>query len=220
MSDYRIIDVSMWMDAFDFPGNPPVTVSGPFNRVAGDNREFVYDIELCSQSGTHVQGAHYFRGDGNRINDHPLNRFEGVAYILEMKKRGSDVTLEEMRGLLKDVDLKDKILILRTGYMEELIHSGKIDNRCRPGISLEAARYLCEEQSIRMIGIDSIGLESMVTENYDVNVYLCSQGILILECLVNLSSITRKEVFLEAYPLKIRGVEGTPCRAIVKEYIE
>ena len=70
-----------------------------------------------------------------------------------------------------------------------------------------------------MIGIDSVGLESRVSENYDVNVYLCSQGIIILECLVNLHSIKKHEVFLEAYPLKIKGVEGTPCRAIVKEYI-
>jgi len=219
MSDYRIIDVSMWMDAFDFPGNPPVKVWGPFNRVTGENREFVYDIELCSQSGTHIQGAHYFREDGRRINDHPLKSFEGRACILDIKKRGTDVTLEEMKRLLKDVDLKDKILILRTGHMEELIHAGKIDHRSRPGISLEAAGYLCEEKAIRMIGIDSIGLESRVTENYEVNVYFCSQGILILECLVNLHNIRKHEVYLEAYPLKIRGVEGTPCRAIVKEYI-
>ncbi|HPI99187.1 MAG TPA: cyclase family protein [Synergistales bacterium] len=220
MSEYRVIDVSMWMDAFDFPGNPPVTVCGPFNRVAGENREFVYDIELCTQSGTHIQGAHYFREDGSRINDHPLESFEGIAYILDIHKRGTDVTLEEIKRLLKEIDLKDKILILRTGHMEELIRTGKIDHRSRPGISLDAARYLCEEKGIRMIGIDSIGLESRVTENYEVNVYLCSQGIIILEGLVNLHSIRKNKVFLEAYPLKIRGVEGTPCRAIVKEYME
>lgn len=219
MPDYRIIDVSMWMDSFDFPGNPTVNVQGPFNRVAGDNREFVYDIELCTQSGTHVQGAHYFIENGSRINDHPLTSFEGAAYIVDIDKRGADVTLDEMKALLEDVDLKDRILLIRTGHMEELIQGKKIESGSRPGISLDAARYLCEEKGIRMIGIDSVGLESRVTENYEVNVYLCSRGIIILECLVNLHSITKHEVFLEAYPLKIKGVEGTPCRAIVKEYI-
>jgi len=220
MSDYRIIDISMWMDSFDFPGNPPVRVTGPFNRLTGDNPEFVYDVEVCTQSGTHVQGPHYFLENGSRINDHPLDSFEGIAHVLDVTKRGADVTLDEMKRLLQGVDLTDKILILRTGHMEELIHAKKIDIRTRPGISLDAARYLCEEKGIRMIGIDSIGLESRATENYEVNVYLCSQGIIILEGLVNLHSIRKNKVFLEAYPLKIRGVEGTPCRAIIKEYVE
>lgn len=217
MENYKIIDVSVWMDSFVFPGNPVLKVLGPFNRVNGKNREFVYDLEICSQSGTHIQGPHYFLENGKRINECPLTSFEGPAYILDINKRGTDITLDEIKALLDNIDLKDKILILRTGHMEELIKRKIIDNKLRPGLSLDAAKYLCEEKKIKMIGIDSIGLESRITKNYDVNVYLCSQGIIILECLANLYSIKKRYVFLEAYPLKITGVEGTPCRAIVKE---
>lgn len=217
MSDYRIIDISIWMDAFVFPGNPEISICGPNNRVTGDNPEYVYDLELCSQSGTHIQGAHYFLENGSRINDYPLSHFEGPAYVLDCDKRGKDITEEELKEQLSTVDLKDKILILRTGHMDELLRDQMIIQKKRPGLSLGAARYLCEKKGIKMIAIDSLGVESRLSKNYDVNVYLCNRGILILECLANLNKIQAREVFLEAYPLKIKGVEGTPCRAIIKE---
>lgn len=219
MGDYKIIDLSIWMDSFTFPGNPPWKINGPFNRVTGSNSEYVYDFELCTQSGTHIQGPHYFNEHGKKINDFPLNRFEGSAHIIDVEKRGDDVTRSDLEKLLANIELEGRILILRTGHMDELIREKKIDPLRRPGISLDAAKYLCDEKKINMIAIDSIGLESRTSKNYEVNTYLCSKGKLILECITNLHEIKSKNVFVEAFPLRIKGVEGTPCRAIAKEYI-
>lgn len=219
ISNYKIIDVSIWMDAFIFPDNPAWELEGPLNRVRGSNPEYVYDFKLCSQSGTHIQGPHYFKEDGARINEFQLSCFEGTAYLIDLVKRGVDTEKDELAYLLKDIDLTDGILILRTGHMDELIRDKQFDQATRPGISIEAAEFLCEEKGVRMIAIDSVGLESRTSKNYEVNTYLCSKGILILECLANLYSIQSRKVHLEAFPLKIDGVEGTPCRAIIKEEI-
>ena len=219
MASYRIIDVSMWMDAFTFASDQEVRVSGPFNRVGGNNPEFVYDITLCTQSGTHIQGGHYFREEGKRIEEYPLSAFEGEAFLVDITKRGTDTTQVELAQIIDGIDLRGKILILRTGHMEEVIKTGKLESVSRPGLSLEAAVYLVETKGIKMLAIDSFGVESRATQNYDVNYYLCGKDILILEGLVNLAAVSKREVFLEAFPLKIRGVEGTPCRAIIKEPI-
>ena len=101
--------------------------------------------------------------------------------------------------------------------MDGIIKTGKVDNQQRPGLSVDAARYLVLEKQVKMIAIDSLGIESRSSKNYEVNTWLCKHQILILEGLVNLQSITRQQVFLEAFPLKIKDVEGTPCRAIIKE---
>lgn len=217
MAKYKLIDVSMWMDSFTFPENPKCEPKGPFNRVSGNKREYVYDFELCTQSGTHIQGSHYFLEDGKRIDEFPLSSFEGDAVIVDIKRRGVDTTKEELREELGDTDLDGKILILRSGHMDELVKDGKLDSSKRPGLSLEAAKYLAETKKVKMIAIDSIGVESRETKNYEVNKYLCEKGVLILEGLVNLDKISKGEVFLDAFPLKIKGVEGTPCRTIVKE---
>ena len=216
---YKVTDISIWMDEFKFPGNPKLNISGPHNRVSGKNPEFVYDIELCSQSGTHIQGPHYFDGNGAKIDEFEIEDFCGDAYIVDVIKRGEDVTKEDLEEQISEIDLKGKIVIFRTGHMDELIKKKIIENNKRPGLSLEAAKYLCEDKKVKMIAIDSIGLESRITENYEVNVYLCSKNILILECINNLYDIKNKEIILEAFPLKIRGIEGTPCRAIIKEAI-
>ncbi len=218
MENYKIIDLSIWMDSFTFPGNPKWKINGPFNRVTGSNPEYVYDFELCTQSGTHIQGSHYFSEYGRKINDYPLSSFEGEAFIVDIDKRGTDITRSELENLLTNVELEGCILILRTGHMDELIKDNDINPLNRPGISLDAAKYLCEEKKIKMIAIDSIGLESRTSKNYEVNTYLCSKGILILECITNLNEIKSGNVFIEAFPLKINGVEGTSCRAIAKEY--
>ena len=54
MMSYKIVELSIWMDDFVFPDNPLMKVTGPFNRVSGSHPEYVYDLEFCSQSGTHI----------------------------------------------------------------------------------------------------------------------------------------------------------------------
>lgn len=194
--------------------------TGPFNRVPGSNPEFVYDFMSSTQTGTHIQGPHYFIKDGRRIDDFPLDFFEGQASIVDLDKKGTDTTRHDLEYLLKEVDPSTEVLIFRTGNMEEIINSKIVDPTRRPGLSLDAAEYLVKNFSFKMLAIGlPIGFESRQTKNFEINVYLCSQGLLLLEGLVNLYSITSNEVFLEAFPLKIWGVEGTPCRAIIKEKV-
>jgi len=210
----------MYLDGFTFDEDQGVEVTGPFNRVPGTNPEFVYDLKLCTQSATHIQGPHYFLKEGRPIDEFSLDYFEADAFLVDMPKRGEDMSKEELEILLADVDLKDKAVLFRTGHMQELVDGLKLEPHTRPGLSLEAAQYLVEEKEIKMVGIDSVGVESRKTENYEVNVYLCHNEIMILEGLVNLEAIKKDWVFLEAFPIKLAKVEGTPCRAIVKEMLD
>lgn len=216
--DHRLIDVSCWMDDFQFPGDAPVEVTGPFNCLAGENPEFVHHLSTPTQAGTHIQGPRYFLADGATMDAVPLARCEGEAVLVDLSKRGSDTTLAELQQLLAGRDLHDRVLLLRTGHMAEVIAAGTLQASRRPGLSLESARWLAEESGIRMIAIDSVGVESRSTANYEVNVTLCRAGILILEGLVHLEEVGDGRLWLEAFPLKVRGVEGTPCRAVVREF--
>lgn len=216
--DYRLLDVSCWLDDFQFPGDRPVLVDGPYNAVAGANPEFVHHLSTPTQAGTHIQGPRYFLADGATIDSFPLSRFEGEAVLVDIPKRGSDTEPEELAAALSGRPIADRILLLRTGHMAEVIASGTLDPARRPGLSLSAARWLVDA-GVRMIAIDSVGVESRTTANYEVNVLLCSAGVLLLEGLVGLEQVGSGKLWLEAFPLKVRGVEGTPCRAVVKESI-
>ena len=136
-----------------------------------------------------------------------------------MPGRGVDMELAELQEGLGGRSLRGRILLLRSGHMDELIRTRAIeaDPVRRPGLSMEVAAWLANESGVGMVAIDSIGLESRVTRNYEVNVRLCRAGVLLLEGLVNLDQLGDGRLWLEAFPLKVRGVEGTPCRAVVKE---
>lgn len=220
MTRCRLVDVSCWLDDFQFPGDHPVVVTGPFNFVSGANPEHVHHLATPTQAGTHVQGPRYFLADGATIDTFPLDRFEGEAVLVDMPGRGADMDIAQLRSALAGRSLQGRILLLRSGHMDELIATGpgeQLDPTRRPGLSVSAAQWLAEESGVRMVAIDSVGLESRVTRDHEVNVILCRAGVLILEGLVNLASLGAGRLWLEAFPLKIRGVEGTPCRAVVRE---
>lgn len=218
MESYRLVDVSMWLDDFTFPGDAEVAVTGPFNFLTGANPEYVHHLSTPTQAGTHVQGPRYFLADGATIDTFPLSRFEGEAVLVDLPRRGVDMELAELCEALAGRTLENKILLLRTGHMDELVRGAPLDPTTRPGLSLATAGWLAETSGVSMVAIDSVGLESRRTHDYDVNVALCRAGVLILEGLINLSRLSGGRLWLEAFPLKIRGVEGTPCRAIVKDY--
>lgn len=160
MNKYRIIDVSQWMDDFEFPGNPKLNLTGPFNRISGTNPEFVYDFMSCTQTGTHIQGPHYFVKNGRKIDEFALDCFEGKASLVDLPKKGIDTTRHDLESLLKEVHPSTEVLIFRTGNMEEIIDSKIVDPTRRPGLSLDAAEYLVKNFSFKMLAIDSIGFES------------------------------------------------------------
>lgn len=215
---YRLVDVSMWIDDFQFPGDEPVTVTGPFNFLTGANPEFVYQLSTPTQAGTHVQGPHYFLAEGATIDTFPLERFEGEAILVDLPARGCDMDLDDLQAAVAGRSLTGRILLLRSGHMRRVIDAGVLDPTERPGLSLAAAQWLASDSGVGMVAIDSVGLESRAMQDYDVNVVLCRAGILILEGLMGLERLGPGPLWLEAFPLKLRGVEGTPCRAVVKDY--
>lgn len=209
-----LYDLSVDTAAFTFPGDPPATAVGPVNRVPGANPEYVYDLTLCSQSGTHVQGPHYFLADGRRIDAFGLEAFCGWAQVVDAPARGVDTGWETLDAQLPSEAVE--VVVLRTGHMDALAAGLPLEPATRPGISLEAARYLAERRGVRLLGIDSVGLESRESRNYEVNRYLCERGVLLLEGLAGLDRLPRSRIYLEAFPLKLAGVEGTPCRAVAR----
>lgn len=214
---WHLHDVTCPLDAVNFPGDRPVAVHGPLNVLAGTDPEYFYNIDLTTQSGTHVQAPHCFLRDGARVGDVPLGRFEGWAHVVDAPRRGTDTTIDDVRAALDGVDLAGRIVVLRTGHMDELAAGAPLDGATRPGLAMEAAQWLVA-RGVSMVGIDSVGLESRASTCYAVNVFLCESDVLILEGLLGLDALDAAlPAWLEAFPLRLGGVEGTPCRAVVRQ---
>ncbi len=216
----RLIDLSLPLapGRAYFPGDPPVEIEGPYNALEGPVREYCYRLHLPTQAGTHIQGPHYFLAEGRPIAAFPLERFEGPAYVLDV--RGLPLFTPQSLAPLAGVDLHGAIVLFHSGYMARLLAAATPAELARlvaakPGLSLGAAIELAE-RGVSMLGIDSAGLEPGGDLGYPVNRYLCEREVLILEGLTNLDQLPPAGAWLQAFPLPVPGVEGTPCRAVAR----
>lgn len=221
---YQIVDVSLTLnhEALVFPGDIAPRVDGPYSFVSGVNREFVHRLLLSSQSGTHIQGQHYFMSEGKAIDEYPLERFEGPAVVVECRETNRlDVPL--MERALPMADLASLMILFRTCFTTTLLarqarRGGQLlaeDLLDKPGLTLEGARFLLD-RGVRFLGIDSVGFEPYPTRDHVINRLLCVGDVLLLENLKGLDLLPNVGGWLECFPLPLSGVEGTPCRAVVK----
>jgi arylformamidase len=220
----KVIDVSLRLpgEALTFLGDTPVGVEGPYSHVPGEVREFCYALSMSTQSGTHIQGSHYFREDGKTIDQYDLSRFEGPCHVLSCVGV-REIDRDFLESALPAGDLSDLSLLFHTGFIEVLLarrsgrdlRLGEEVLREKPGLTLEAAGLLIE-RGCRLLGIDSVGFELYPTQSHAVNRLLCEHDVLLLENLRHLDRLPKDGAWLECFPLPIAGVEGTPCRALVK----
>ena len=222
--DYDLIDLSLELneDGIFVPGDCAPKVRGPFSFVPGEHREFVYEVEMSTQAGTHIQGQHYFVEDGKKIQQYPLDRFEGPARVVDC--RGTNrIEADFLRRALPETRLDALMLLFLTGFTAELLarkstRGGPLvfdDLADKPGLTAEAAYFLVEHGA-RFLGIDSVGFEPYPTNDHAINRLLCAHDVLLLENLTRLELVPETGAWLECFPLPLPGVEGTPCRAIVK----
>jgi arylformamidase len=219
-----IIDISTKMDErmFTFPGNTPFSKIGPYTAVSGKYREFCYNLTMTTQTGTHIQGPHYFLSDGKKIDDYPLETFEGEVIIIDLV--GFSIIDKELLSVKigdEKID-RGKVILLKTGFMERIAQN-KQENTFteknnilleKPGITLSGADHIAK-LAPKILGIDSFGFEVPNATDFEVNHFFCQKGIILLEGLINLNKV-KTGAILEAFPLPIPNVEGTPCRAIAR----
>jgi arylformamidase len=211
----KIIDITMWMGSWTYPGDKPFSIQGPYSAI-GEGKEFCYNFCTNSVDGTHIQAPHYMLKDGKRINDFDLSDFRRQAIVVDVKPgEGRFMDSQYFKDQLKGETLTDKALILRSGVMDKLIAGRKVqDILLSP---TDAQDFM--DQGVKMVVADQTCLDdpSLNDGVCEATGIFCRHDVVLVKQVCNLASITQKRVTIEAYPLKIKGISGTPCRAVVIE---
>ena len=150
------------------------------------------EFSMCAHNGTHIDAPAHFIKEGKTVDQIPLDRFVGECYISEfngnLEKDDAIRILEEAKGI-------KRILIKGNCVVES------------SGASVFASSDLL------LIGIEgqSFGPEETPLEVHKI---LLSKEIVLLEGVV-LKNVNMGKYYLCAQPLNIKGIEGSPCRAIL-----
>ncbi len=167
----------------------------------------MHRLVLGTHTGSHVDAPLHFVPHGESVDRLPLDRFVGEAEVVEVK--GREIGPEAMEGLpsgTKRVLFKTRNSPL---MREETFHTDYVH------LTLEGARYLLK-RGVELVGIDYVSIERFGTPDFTVHKELLEAEVAILEGL-DLSQVPPGRYFLVALPLKLRGMDGSPLRAVLLE---
>jgi len=205
-----IYDISVWLgvESIDYPDTVPF--SRELVEPAKDSavRE-LSKLVMSAHSGTHLDFPAHFIPGGKHIDDYPIQRFILPAQVVHIKDKKAIRPSE-----LKNLDIRPgDALLFKT--------DNSISGRCASGVfcenfvymSLEAADF-CVDKKLSLVGIDYVTIDRYVDKNFPTHLKLLGNDILILEG-INLKEVPPGRYTLFCSPLKIKGAEGTPARAIL-----
>lgn len=168
-------------------------------------------MTLYSHTGTHMDAPSHLLPDGPSLDDLPVDHFAGKAVLLDAAgAEGSVIGLRAVKEIGASLGPADYLLI-RTGWSR---YWGSRDYFGRfPVLSRDAARALADA-GLKGVGFDCISADAMDDPALPNHRILLGAGLVIIENLRSLDALPPQGCLFAAYPLKIKGADGSPVRAV------
>ncbi len=198
-----------------WPGDPPVEIVREMDVAQGDPFNLTR-LNISAHTGTHMDAPRHFLPTGAPIDQLPLDRLMGPAWVAEVEggkteERGL-VTAATLDGLALPRDVSR--LLLKTANSEQWTRP--LTPAFDPDfVALDAsgADWLVQ-RGIQLVGIDYLSIERGDDEAFPVHTALLRAGVVILEGL-NLAHVPSGPYHLIALPMKIADADGAPARVIL-----
>ena len=181
-----------------YPGDP-APEKKLLNSMENGDLYNLSQFGMCAHNGTHIDAPAHFLKDGKTVEALDLNMFVGLAYVAEHQGSVSGADAEAMLKIAKKENLEASKRILIKGDAE---------------VSEEAAKVFASS-GLLLLGNES---QSVGPEDAPMEVHrtLLSANVTLLEG-IRLADVREGVYFLNAAPLNLGGLEGSPCRAVLVE---
>ncbi|GHI03703.1 cyclase [Streptomyces cellostaticus] len=204
-----------------YPGDPEVTVS-PALRAPADGVN-VLALHLGSQSGTHLDAPYHVDDAWPRLDELPLDRFAGRAVVADLRglPARSPITPALLAPALDALAAAPgALLLLATGWSA---HWGTDMYLAHPWLTPEAAEAVVAAGT-RTVAVDALSVDPTpppgdphAGSGLPAHRVLCGAGGVIAENLTGLERLVgAEEVEVFLFPLRLRGADGAPVRAIAR----
>jgi arylformamidase len=213
-----IIDVTLPLSDHTplFPGDPPFSL-----RSATTIQSHGYSTQLLglgSHAGTHVDAPSHFLAGGMSVDEIPLEVLCGDALVLDLAK-GDEADLSDGDGgisasLLARFDLTNvRRLLLKTKGATGKEPWTPVSGHLLP----DAALYLRDATSVRLVGIDGLSIENDTDGLFPVHHTLLTlePPIIVVEGL-DLRNVPGGCYQMYCLPLPLRGGDAAPARVVLQ----
>lgn len=168
-------------------------------------------LSMSAHAGTHVDAPFHFVPNGMTIESLPLEIFIGPA-LVQAIDAGRYITKEHVEA----IDLKGETRVLFKTRNSQLLHRPTYDPDF-VAFSVEAARELVD-RGVKLVGLDYLSV-AHADEQVPVHRAFLDHGVVLLEG-IDLSKIQPGRYELICFPVRLRGLDGAPCRAVLRDLSE
>ena len=194
----KIIDISQEVFSCNvYPGDPKPTLERVVAIDKGDEYN-MSTLSMCVHNGTHIDAPFHFLNDGNTVEQITLEYFVGNCYVVQ---RDGELTASDAESILleaKEHNAAERILI-----------GGNVT------VTAEAAKVFADK-AIKLIGNEGVSI-GPVDAPMEVHKILLSANVVLLEGIV-LKDVPEGVYFLNAAPINLAKLDGSPCRAYLIKY--
>ncbi len=200
-----IIDISMALDATtpEWPGDTPFAYRLSVTKQQSGSVN-IGELQSSTHIGTHIDAPFHYDEQGLKTDELPLDVYLTTAQVM-------DVTgLEQVK--LDDLDE------LKQGVSAVLLKTASWQDRSEfPGawpVFDPAIAEWMQANGVRLLGVDVPSVDPETSKELPMHHAMNRNGRFILEGIV-LDDVASGVYQLAALPLKIRGGEGSPVRAVL-----
>lgn len=215
----RIVDLShpLHNGTPVYPGDPEPAFT-PATTVAEDGYN-VLNVRMGSQTGTHLDAPYHFLEDGDRVDQLDLGLLCAPAVVVDVrgKQPREAITWEDLEARSAAL-APGVILVLHTGWSE---HWGTDVYAEHPFLDGAAAERVVAA-GIRTVAIDAMSLDETTEaaehpSGFAAHFEVLGAGGTIAENLTNLAGIDFPDPVVSLLPIRLRGADGAPVRAVAFE---
>lgn len=210
-----IYDLSVTLSTYMpiWPTNPLVDIK-PVGTVARDG----YCVETyfsATHTGTHIDAPAHMLENGTTVDELDLKRLVGEGYVIRPNIKGKEITLDLIKPKWKP-EYDGKIILINTGWDKKRGFTKEFQFDF-PGIAMDTVDFFVEHK-VKVIGIDTLGIEPFDHEDFRVHKALLPHGLAFIEDLAGLDQLEEgKKYLIAALPLKIHKGSGSMARVVAMD---
>ena len=189
-----------------FPGDAAFSLRWTW-RIGPGCPVNVTELTMSPHTGSHADAPLHYDEHGASIGEVPLETYLGRCRVIAATGAAPLVQAEQIAPLLRGAPPR---ILLRT-YARVPDGWDATFTAVAP-----AAIDLLHEHGVRLVGIDTPSVDPEASKTLDSHQRLRAHGMAVLEGLV-LDEVPPGDYELIALPLKWRGVDASPVRAVLRE---
>ncbi|NZA37008.1 cyclase family protein [Eubacterium callanderi] len=198
------------------PGWPTYELTEVTYEAINPKDGFTAEVfKMNAHTATHLDAPFHFFPEGKKIDEMPIEGFQGEALIIDLRGIAPDtgITSEHLKPYADKIKEGD-IVLMNTGWCKKRAMTKEYYYQW-PYLTGEGAEWL-HEKGVKGVGIDGLSIGGWGPDKGpQPHVVLLSKEVWLLEEIDFPDEVMAYErVYFCCFPLKLQGFGGAPARAV------